>query len=62
MLKQTAGFFEETKQELKKVTWPSRDELWQSTLVVIFTTFIMAIFIGAVDFVLSIVMRIVLGS
>ncbi len=56
-----ANFFEETRQELNKVPWPSRSELWQATLVVIFTTFIMAIFIGAVDLILSFVMRILLG-
>ena len=56
-----ANFIGETRQELNKVTWPSKAELWQSTLVVILTTFIMAAFIGLIDFLLSIVIRIVLG-
>ncbi|MBI3316858.1 MAG: preprotein translocase subunit SecE [Candidatus Omnitrophica bacterium] len=55
------NFIVETKQELNKVTWPSRSELLQATGVVIVTTFIMAFFIGAVDFVLSNLMRILLG-
>ena len=55
------NFFSETKQELNKVTWPSRAELWQATAVVIVTTFIMAAFIGVCDFFLSILMRIFLG-
>ena len=50
-------FFRETQQELKKVSWPSREELMGSTGVVIFTTFLMALFIGVVDFVLSILIR-----
>ena len=54
-------FFQETKEELNKVTWPSRGELWQATLVVIMTTLILAVFIGLIDFFLSMVMRIVLG-
>lgn len=54
-------FIQETKQELNKVTWPSRDELWQSTVLVIITTFLLAAFIGGIDSVLSIVMRILLG-
>ena len=54
-------FIQETKQELNKVTWPSRDELWQSTVVVIITTFLVAAFIAAIDSALSIVMRILLG-
>jgi preprotein translocase subunit SecE len=55
------GFIQETKQELNKVTWPSRSELWQSTLLVIITTFILAFFIGVVDSLLSILMRVILG-
>jgi len=55
------NFFEETRQELNKVTWPSRVELWQATAVVIITTFILAAFIGVCDFFLSIVIRIFLG-
>ncbi|MCB9800164.1 MAG: preprotein translocase subunit SecE [Candidatus Omnitrophica bacterium] len=54
-------FVGETRQELNKVTWPTRDELVQATAVVIITTFIMAVFIGCVDFVLSIAMRLLLG-
>lgn len=55
------NFVRETKQELNKVTWPSKNELWQATVVTIFTTFLLAAFIGAIDFVLSVVMRILLG-
>ena len=60
MLGKTGSFIGETKQELKKVTWPTRSELLQATLVVIFTTFIMAIFIGCIDFLLSGLMQIIL--
>lgn len=55
------GFIDETKQELNKVTWPNRNELWQATLLVIFTTFILAFFVGAIDSVLSVAMRLILG-
>ncbi len=61
MAAKIGNFFEETRQELNKVTWPSRVELWQATAVVIVTTFILAAFIGVCDFFLSIIMRIVLG-
>ena len=54
-------FIQETKQELNKVTWPSREELWQSVAVVLMTTFFMAIIIGIIDFCLSFVMRVVVG-
>ena len=55
------GFIHETKQELNKVTWPSRYELWQATVLVIVTTFMMSLFVGTVDSILSIVMRTILG-
>ena len=58
MIGKFGGFFKETVQELNKVTWPSKDELWQSTGLVIFTTFLMSAFIGVVDFCLSMIMRI----
>jgi preprotein translocase subunit SecE len=61
MFGKVGGFVQETKQELNKVTWPSRSELWQATALVILTTFLMALFIGVVDSVLSIVMRLILG-
>ena len=61
MFGKVTDFIKETRQELNKVTWPTRDELWQSTSLVIVTTFIMAVFIGVVDFFLSIVMRVFLG-
>jgi len=60
MFGKVSNFFTETKQELNKVTWPSRDEVFQSTLVVIFTTFIIALYIGVIDFFLSNIMRLVL--
>ncbi|MDP3921471.1 MAG: preprotein translocase subunit SecE [Candidatus Omnitrophota bacterium] len=61
MFGKVGNFFSETKQELNKVTWPSKDELWQSTIVVIVTSMILAVFIGIVDFFLSIFVRILLG-
>ena len=61
MFEKVGAFFQETKEELNKVTWPSREELWQATLVVVIMTLLLAAFIGAVDFFLSIIMRILLG-
>lgn len=60
MFGRIGNFLQETRQELNKVTWPSRNELWQATVVVVFTTFILAAFIGVVDFFLSILMRVLL--
>jgi len=46
-------FFREVKVELKKVTFPSKDELTGSTWVVIVTVLIIALYLGAVDMGLS---------
>ena len=55
------GFVEETKQELKKVTWPSQNEIVQATGVVILTTFLMGCLIGFADIFLAWVVRLILG-
>jgi len=52
-LKKIPLFFKEVPQELKKVSWSSRDELLGATWVVIATTFFLAFYIGAIDFGLS---------
>ena len=46
-------FIGQVKIEMKKVAWPSRQELISSTLVVLVSVFLMAIFIGVCDLVLS---------
>lgn len=60
MTQKAANFFQETMQELKKVTWPGWNEVWQATLVVIIATFIVTIFIAVVDFGVSNVMRLLI--
>jgi len=42
-------YVRDVRVEMSKVSWPSRRELRDSTLVVIVMVFIMAIFIGIVD-------------
>ena len=47
------NYVEETKVELRKCTWPSRDELKGSTVVVIVSIGIVAVFTVAADFFIS---------
>jgi preprotein translocase subunit SecE len=54
-------YFKETVTEMKKVTWPSKDELIGSTIVTVFVTVIMAVFIFGVDQGLSALIAIVLS-
>jgi preprotein translocase subunit SecE len=51
------AFLGEVRAELKKVSWPSRAELWSATGVVIFATALMTLFIVLVDFVFDKIMR-----
>jgi len=62
MIAKVRTFFTEVRQELDKVVWPSRHELIGSTIVVIITTFLLAAFIAVADFVLSNLMRWLIGS
>jgi len=52
----SVDFLIETEAELRKVSWPSREELTGSTFVVIFVTVMLGIYIVAVDKVVSTVM------
>ena len=61
MIERIKLFLSETRTELKKVTWPTRDELRESTVVVIVSTFIVTVFVGVVDQIISRVIRLVLG-
>ncbi len=45
----TKQFLREVKTELKKVTWPSRKDTLSGTAIVLFTVFVVAIFLGVVD-------------
>jgi preprotein translocase subunit SecE len=36
--------------ELKKASWPTRQELWDSTVVVIVACFLLGLFTSIVDF------------
>mgnify|MGYP000968220537 CR=1 FL=1 len=56
-LARLSGYVAETREELKKCTWPSVAELKGSTLVVFVATGLMAIFTVSVDLVVSAVIR-----
>lgn len=51
----------EARAELKKITWPGRQQVWYSTLVVIFVTLIVATYLGVVDLILTGVFSKILG-
>ena len=50
LIRNTANFINEVGVELKKSTWPTRPELFDSTMVVLLSVIVLAVFIGISDF------------
>lgn len=46
-------FMGQVKTEMSKVSWPTKDELVASTVIVLIATFMLALFIGTCDIILS---------
>ena len=53
MFKHVKVFLLDVQKELKKVSWPTKSEIKESTLIVIIAVGISAVFIGVVDFFLG---------
>ncbi len=51
-MKKIVQFFKDSYGELRKVIWPTRENVMASTMVVIVSTVIVAVFLGLVDFLL----------
>ena len=47
------SYFIETKSELKKVTWPSKDQMKQNTLVIIVFLILIGLFLFVFDMAFS---------
>ncbi|HXT40511.1 MAG TPA: preprotein translocase subunit SecE [Candidatus Angelobacter sp.] len=60
-LLRVSNYVAETREELKKCTWPSVDELKGSTVVVMITLALLGAFTVGVDFVVSQLIRLILG-
>jgi preprotein translocase subunit SecE len=56
------GYFEGASQELRRVVWPTREELVRMTTVVVITVAVIAAFIGGVDALLTWSTRPLYGS
>ena len=54
---QTREFMKEVQVEFSKISWPNRNELRDSTMVVILTVLIVSAFIGVVDQVLNVLVH-----
>ncbi|MEW6049587.1 MAG: preprotein translocase subunit SecE [Candidatus Zixiibacteriota bacterium] len=62
MIEKLKKYLKETLAELQKMTWPTKDELVGSTIIVIVVSLIVAVFIGAVDRGLTLLVRTIFGG
>ena len=56
-------YFKGTRAELRKVTWPTREETKTLTTIIVIVTVAMAVFLGVLDYLFQIVVAgIIAGS
>ncbi len=54
-----SNYVQETKEELRKCTWPVKDELVDSTTVVMVAIFLLGAFTVGADFIISVFVRLI---
>ena len=59
MIQKIPKYFSEVSQELSKVSWPSREELYGSVGVVVVLCLILSLFIFGVDHILNRLLEVV---
>ncbi|MEN6511936.1 MAG: preprotein translocase subunit SecE [Chloroherpetonaceae bacterium] len=59
MFKKIKKFFNDVVIEMKKVSWPTRDQLRESTRVVIISTLLITAFILVIDQISTFIMRLI---
>ena len=60
-LAELRAFFVEVRSELRKVTWPSRKEVYSTTIVVIVTSVLFGFYLWGLDLAFSRAMSLVLA-
>ncbi len=60
-IKQLLQFFKDSREELKKVTWPDRDEVTSFTVVVIVAVCVISVFLWLVDTGLMALIKVVMN-
>ena len=62
MLEKVKKYLKETVAELRKMSWPTRQELTGSTIVVVVVSLVVAVFIGIVDRILVMIVKAIFGG
>ena len=61
MVGKLGNFIHSIQTEAKKITWPSRGEVLRSTIVVIVSIIVLAVFIGGIDIFFLQIIRLLVG-
>lgn len=59
MIGKIKGFANDVVAEMKKVSWPTKDQLRESTIVVIVTSFLFTLIVWLIDTVLTELMKVI---
>jgi len=60
MLNKLTNYIKNSIIELKKVSWPTKQEAIRHTLLVIAISLVVAVFLGIVDFILTNVLQLII--
>ncbi len=52
-MRKIVKFLKETKHELKKVNWPTKKQVGKLTMVVVFITLVVTLYLGTLDFIFA---------
>ena len=54
-------FFRETKSEIKKVSWPSKSQLWHNTVIILAFVVIMTVILSVFDIAFEKLLSLIVG-
>jgi len=54
-------YLKETRAELRKVSWPTRQQATNLTVIVLAVTVAMAIFLGTIDFIFAAIIKLLVS-
>ena len=60
MIQKAVNYVKDVRTEMAKVSWPTRGELYESTIIVLVLSLILAVFVFGVDQGLSNILKIIL--
>ncbi|MCK5221838.1 MAG: preprotein translocase subunit SecE [Candidatus Aminicenantes bacterium] len=61
LFKRIGDYLKEIKGELKKVTWPTKDDLIKTTIAVLVSSLIFGVFLFIIDMIFSRVINSIIG-